>query len=415
MNHDDKSSTSLLTLNSINAILSNVYGQYTGTSYLHKFSKICEDSLDDHDSEISELNVVVNDCNILDIDVTIKRILQHKKIPPEQLQLKDKLTQLLCKPHTYSQHVTYSSQLDQIEAEIIAINSKTEYLNYITDTNLVVSDYRKLIQGSYIRVIIGNNIPRNNCIVETESTKLQRLNIISKYLNIASKYVKLNISQDALFVGNTCLICGNMCVDNGEVLECLTCGSQLPRVKETSNHTETNSYDSKQNFIKRLNKLEGKDAVIPYNLYEQLDTYCADNNYPTSSMIKELPLLHDGTKAGTSLKFLQTLLKETKNTAYREDLNLIAHEYWGWELYDLSHYKQDILRDYDTLENVYTHLKDEGETSSPNVQYKLYKLVSRYYNCHKSHFKLPQDTKKLEEKTILAYKQLNWTFSPITI
>ena len=106
---------------------------------------------------------------------------------------------------------------------------------------------------------------------------------------------------------------------------CPGCGILLPKIKEIAAEREHKGYDSKNDFIKAFNKLQGKDSSIPLDLYDRLDDYCRANSFLTSVEIRAMPLKANGTRGDMTLDFLQFLLCKTKNKAQYENIPLIAH------------------------------------------------------------------------------------------
>jgi hypothetical protein len=253
-------------------------------------------------------------------------------------------------------------------------------------------------------------------IDESDEIYAKRMKIISEFLRIASKYVLVNVHRKSS-KSDKCPVCDVDFTETEDFYLCPECGIQITKVKEVVIEHDQKIYESKVNLLKAFNKLQGKDSLIPNDMYKTLDEYCLENNIPISSEVRSMELNPDGTRGNVNIDLLQLILRKTGYKNQYENIPLIAHEYWGWTLYDdLDEYKEEIFNEYDKLEGVLESLKDKDESSSPNVQYKLYRLVSRCYpKCSKSHFRLPKDIGKLESKTYRAYKILGWKFDALAI
>ncbi len=72
-----------------------------------------------------------------------------------------------------------------------------------------------------------------------------------------------------------------------------------------------------------------------------------------------------------------------------EDLSLICHTYWGWELPTLTTEQEDLLMDdYDKVQVVFEQIKEERK-SSMAVEYRVFRqLWHRGFPCHPHDFKI---------------------------
>ena len=91
---------------------------------------------------------------------------------------------------------------------------------------------------------------------------------------------------------------------------------------------------SRDKFEKALIHYQGKQIE---SLFNDLDTHFIARGKPTSAEIKALPLNKHGRKDGTDLRILYKALLDTGYSALFEDVNVVAHRYWGWKLLDVSY------------------------------------------------------------------------------
>lgn len=354
-----------------------------------------------------------DDCNILLIDKQIKNMLSN---PQDTFELTGRIEEIkleLQKPHTLIKDKILKVEMKSLQLKIEENLNSLKLKKYIEETEKIIDDYRRLREAATVIIDVGENI--KGSINETDESYEERMRLITLFLHIAEKYVKLNIRR-VTQKNNICGICGSEYSYTDDFYYCPICCTQFPKIKEMTTEKDQKGYESRLNFIKSFNKLQGKDSIIPPGLYDQLDDFCIKNKIPTSAEIKSMKLNTDGTRGSVNLDLLQFILRKTKNKTQYENISLISHEYWGWTLYsDLDEYKEKIMEEYEMLEDALLSIKD-CEESSPSVQYKLYRLLLQSYpECNKSHFRLPKDTGNLESKTFKAYTILGWKFDPLTI
>jgi len=399
-------------ISDISKLLSGIYSNGNQNKKLMKFAH--DDVNGSQIQQCDDIDIIFENCNITEIDRKIKiKLKSHDDIHNIMLRI-ERLKHNLSIQHNMIQDKIYKEEILYLNSKLEDIKNNKQYNEYINFTKHFIIDYLKCLDGLHMSITISGG-KQTNEIKEEKDNYRKRMIILSNYLDIASKYIKINIHRNINRTGDICLECGEKFIDEGDFYYCENCGIEISKVKDVTSDKEQKPYNPEDNFIKGLNKLQGKDTYIPLGIYEVLDNFCISTSYLTGEEIKNLPLLSDGTKQGTSLDLLQFILRSTKNKLQYENMSLIAHEYWGWILYDLTMYESLIIQDYRKLESMYNIINTDG-VSSINVQYKLFRIVSRYYpECHKSHFKLPKDIVRLEQLTWRAFKKLNWEFIPITI
>jgi len=103
----------------------------------------------------------------------------------------------------------------------------------------------------------------------------------------------------------------------------------------------------------------------------------------------KLPLTENGRKKGTSREMMFEALSDTNNSAFYDDINLILHLYWGWELPNISHLEERIMEDYINTQQVYNSILKKDRDASLNIQFRLYvHLKAVGYPCTKDDFKI---------------------------
>jgi hypothetical protein len=153
----------------------------------------------------------------------------------------------------------------------------------------------------------------------------------------------------------------------------------------------TNSEDDTNNFIKVLDKFEGKNEPHPPDsIYNELDDYFSSMNMNTGKYYRDKPLNSKGKKDNTSKKKLWDALENTGNNKYYDESNFIAHKYWGWKLPDITLYREKLISDYQETQNVWNKIKHKyNRSASLGTQFRLYvHLKAIGYVCDREDFKI---------------------------
>ena len=163
---------------------------------------------------------------------------------------------------------------------------------------------------------------------------------------------------------------------------------------------KTNVFDEDiNNFIKILDKFEGKTSLILDDIFfQKLDSYFEKLGIENGEKIKKLPMTDDGKKNGTSKKLLWGALEDLGYSQYYEEVSYITHVYWGWELPDLSKYKDKIIRDYQNSQSIWSNIKHEYKrTASLGTQFRLYVqlMAVGYPKCSRDDFKIQENVESL--------------------
>jgi len=359
-----------------------------------------------------------DDLNIVDIHRRITKTLAPDSKKAKRLQQKrDILLKQLQNTQTVVQRKRTLANISKLEEELEQLTSGRLLNSYIEETKECIAAYTELGQEVRIRTI-GKSVP-----VLSDKGQL-RLSIISRFLDIASRYVDIDISRDIPY-NPLCPMCGYdlSTIENEEraATHCPSCGLECNLVNQTitscNDKVGKNNYEDRENFLKALKRFQGKQVnKVPSSVMDKLDDYFRRYNLPLADEVKCRPLDSRGKREGTTLDMLLKALSEVGCSSYYEDVNLIGHIYWGWDLPDLSHLEESIMDDYDKSQRIFEEIKDERK-SSLNTQYRLYRhLEHQGFPCSKNDFKMVTTREILEYyeeiwKTICS--RLNWTFHPM--
>jgi hypothetical protein len=98
--------------------------------------------------------------------------------------------------------------------------------------------------------------------------------------------------------------------------------------------------------------------------------------------IKKLRLHQKEKRNTTSRQLMFEALGETNNSAYYDDINLIMHNYWGWDLPDIGDLEEQIMEDYVNTQQIYNGIPNKDRNASLNIQFRLFvHLKALGYPC----------------------------------
>ena len=143
----------------------------------------------------------------------------------------------------------------------------------------------------------------------------------------------------------------------------------------------------RENFKRMIEKFESKyTGKITPILYSALDEYFIEHNLPTGEEIRKMK--PEERRNHINLNTLRIAMKNKHFTNY-DDAWIIASNYLGWEVHDLSQYYDKIMEDYDKTQEAYMKIADP-RSSSINTQYRLFKHLQlvNYDKCKLEDFKI---------------------------
>ena len=221
---------------------------------------------------------------------------------------------------------------------------------------------------------------------------------LQEFLDLCNKYIKIE------------------CIKKIELsIRCKGCSKELEPEEETDDNIYTcsgcecintflkpNSYsritdnftsseDDTNNFIKVLDKFEGKNEPHPPDsIYDELDRYFVSMKMNSGEYYRNKKINDKGKKDGTSKKKLWDALENTGNNKYYDESNFIAHKYWGWKLPDITFYRERLISDYQETQNVWNKIKHNyNRSASLGTQFRLYvHLKAINYECDREDFKI---------------------------
>jgi len=225
--------------------------------------------------------------------------------------------------------------------------------------------------------------------------------LISIFFAIARKYITIDVIKN-IKEETKCVNCGehideDMNIDN--ILVCSNCDAinttmRLTKFTRDVEYGNTVYDEDIINFIKVLDKFEGKNSTpIHPGLYTELNEYMESIDIKPGDYYRSLPINKDGKKEGTNKRLLWQALERLGYNQYYDEINRILHEYWGYPLPDLSHYRDQLIEDYQNTQTVWKKIKGEySRSASLGTQYRLYKqlLAVGYPNCNREDFRIQE-------------------------
>lgn len=208
---------------------------------------------------------------------------------------------------------------------------------------------------------------------------------------------------------------------------CTDCGIQDDMVSKESYrgtgrktaYVQKSDYVSRENFIKGLQRFQGKRArKLPVDMFERMDSYVKRFDLPVSEVVKKMNVRSDGKRGPKEFtrRYMKSLLDELGYESYYNDINLITHLYWGWELPNLSMHEEQIKKDYDMAQSVFNDIPKDRQ-SSLVLPYQLYRHLRRVgYPCDIDDFDIvttPEIRQSYESIWKEICRRLDWEFQPI--
>lgn len=221
---------------------------------------------------------------------------------------------------------------------------------------------------------------------------------LQEFLDLCNNYIKIECIKQLDFAIK-CKGCNKELEPDEEtddnIYTCSVCECINTFLKPNSysriNDSFISSEDDTNNFIKVLDKFEGRNEPHPPDiLYNELDDYFISMKMEPGSYYRDKDVTTKGKKEGTSKKKLWDALENTGNNKYYDESNFIAHKYWGWKLPDITLYREKLISDYQETQNIWNKIKyNYNRSASLGTQFRLYvHLKAINYECDREDFKI---------------------------
>lgn len=347
-----------------------------------------------------------SDYNIISLDSIIKKKLEQekKKIPYMRAEL-NKLKEKIKGRQKIIERENTIANINNLTKEIQCISTGEKIKEYINKTEKILEAYKFLPKKPKI-IMFGKKVEQK----EMDDDTKKRLHIIENFLDKASDYIQLelirknNIKMDTCSCGESLsklasnddglLICPN---EECGIVHNVVITSKMPKDGSRVSSCTSQDDDSIENFMRAFTRYQGLQTDKPKpELYKQLDDYFVRHGRPKGEIIRQMPLdPYTGRRGDTNHQMLLFALFEIGQTCYYEHSNLIGHIYWGWELPQVSQYKDRIISDYLKTQKVFRQIpmEEKNRTSSLGTQFRLWRhLQLAGHNCSMDEFKIAENT-----------------------
>jgi hypothetical protein len=304
--------------------------------------------------------------------------------------------------------------------KILSNFSEDKWEKYVTDVKPLLENYIALSDHKTYQTVFGQKDAETPVEEDFGERTAQRLEVIDKYLHVAKNFIEIDVICYPQFkIG--CTDCGQvieeMDVDEDQGSCYCPCGNWFDYTYSSETpHQDPDkidsggrgAYEDKTNFIRCINSFQGiQEREIPSSLISKLDDYFHKNcGIPSADKIRTLPPDEYGHRGkDTSIRLLEEGLKQTGNTQYYRDMNLIAHLLWGWILPDISHLVLTVLDDYARTQEIFREIHPVG--SSINVHLRLFwHLRAVGYKCRLEDFKVPSSNSETLKRQSVWFKEM---------
>lgn len=233
---------------------------------------------------------------------------------------------------------------------------------------------------------------------DPEKAKLRDI-LISQFLNIARSFVPLEVEKKYtpkyICIGCQYNLEESIGPEDSSEVTCPNCGMLAQIFKQYTSgvgvNSENSDYEDRENFIKAKERYQGRQNVIfPDKFYSDLDAFFISRGLPTGEEVRKMEK-NRGRRGPPGLVGKKILRKALAAKAYNhhyDDINLIAHEYWDFDLPDISQLDDILESDYDKTEKVFKQIKGPERKATINTQWRLQAhLLARGYKVEDDDFK----------------------------
>jgi len=359
----------------------------------------------------------MNNIDILEIhNQILEKFVNNKKNIKEFQSSLENFENLLSDPSlSYNIRKNLEKKWENLKEKIKDIEYDTSYNFYIMETAEIIENYKKIIRKPIKINFMGKR--------ETNNTELK--DIISNFLKIAKNHKNIEQKKSIKNIIK-CVNCDNK--TDFEILDsyymCKECGAQLHSVLKYSSYKDIErvnisgkyTYDRKVHFRDCLNQFQGKqNSTVPKNVYDELITQFELHGLLIKSNNKKIRF------SKITKEHILLFLKETRNSKYYEDVNLIRNYLTGIKPPDISHIESKLLEDFDILTTAYDKKfrkdKKYQRKNFINTQYVLYQLLKKYkFSCRRSDFNILKTTERKsfhDEICKELFDELNWNFTSL--
>jgi len=223
---------------------------------------------------------------------------------------------------------------------------------------------------------------------------------------LAKNYIDINIVKITNSPTDICIGCnGNLndvAVNEDGLKICNNCQTEhsvilYNKTSKDASHisnTSTQIDDSIDNFMQAFDRYSGIQSEPADFIYRELDSYFTKYNLPTKNQTKNIPKDRRGHKLGTSQKLMAAALNELGRSEFYQDIQLLCHKYWGWDLPDVQKLRSNMIDIYNKTQIVFYEIpiSERNRTSSLGTQFRLFKQLQLLgHECYEEEFRIAEN------------------------
>ena len=303
----------------------------------------------------------------------------------------------------------------ELETRRKKLSSRSDYNFYVLDVSALITEYKKELNKPVELNFMGK---------PQKPISERKLQIQKEFYKIARQYLPDILKSESIDT-STCSRCGQSTIEHASSFVCSSCGldQEISRSMISYKDNERVSVTTKYTYTRRIhfrdciNQFQGKQqSSIPQNIYDQIYEMLRSHGLELPGNSREEKYKN------VTKRHIGIFLREIGEANRYEDRNLIYHQITGKKLDDISHLEEDLMRDFDILDELYEQMfiqtKVINRKNFIHTQYILYQLLRRHgYKCNKSDFNLLKTTElKLFQDEICAqlFEKLGWNFQCVT-
>jgi hypothetical protein len=254
------------------------------------------------------------------------------------------------------------TKLKEIDIILDVVVNKELDKEYKENSEKYMNEYEKLVSDDVYYFGVDSD--------EKDDNYIKRIILVKKYIKYISRFIDIRVYyKDNI---NICVNCQEIIKKNTySSLKCFKCGERIINFDGVINNYKeldiknTDSYDSKENFIESFKRIQGKHKYIPDKVIEKIK--------------KELNIYNISKKEFTKHQLI-TFMKKLKLSAYYYDKNQIYYLITDIPPPDFSQYEEGVMKRYDKYKEVYEIIKPSDRSNSLYVFFVM-KILLELEGC----------------------------------
>lgn len=276
---------------------------------------------------------------------------------------------------TYREYLTFYEQVKRLIQKIENISSGDLLRKYISLTQGIVSEYKKILSVPIKTNFLSKTKPKNNSVKRKKQ-------LLSSFLKIANNFVHLEYSHTHFSDPEYVCDCGNSSdfEDNEGSRVCENCGIETSKISEQTSFKDIDrinlhqkyKYEKKSHFKENVHQYQGKqNKYIDPELYIKADEWLKMHGLLNKNENKKYNRVRK-----EHIRLFMSESEDSKITKHYEDLNLIYYKLTGTPCPDISHLEDTLYAQFDKLVEAFLSLDNVDRTNFLNGQFVIRKLLA---------------------------------------